>query len=445
VWPWLTGRKDLPEPVSTESLQRGSRYGVGVLLAVAVLNFVTRFFLPAGANGDVYSVFLLVNTPLQLIGAALFYSVSREPGGLAASERRVQVGLAVTAPTVVVGSWLVGGPTAGLNLLFAVVFVGFVRLYLTRRLGLVVLAAIVVSDLVLGAARLSGAFGVITALPAPELNLGPSVAAMAIGWRAALLCVMFVAAGHAADRFRSSEQALRVLNAELETRVQQQVNALERAARLRRYLAPQVVEEILSADHDPVEARDRRPITVMFADMRGFTGMVERLAPDALADTLNLYFDEVARVAFRHGGTIDKFIGDAVMVFFGAPRATGAVDQAERCVRMALDVQARVTELAPAFETLTGYPAAVRIGIASGVATVGAFGSSHRTDFTVVGAPVNRAARIEPLAPIGTVLVDEATRGLLGTQFVCERLEDVTLKGFTRPESVYLAQAAAQG
>jgi adenylate cyclase len=255
--------------------------------------------------------------------------------------------------------------------------------------------------------------------------------------------VMFVSAGYAADRFHASEHALRQLNEELETRVRQQVTALARAARLRRYLAPQVVEEILSAEEDPVEARDRRPITVMFADMRGFTGLVERLAPDALADTLNLYFDEVARVAFRHGGTIDKFIGDAVMVFFGAPRATGAVDQAERCVRMALDVQLRVAELAPAFEKLTGSPAAVRIGIASGVATVGAFGSSHRTDFTVVGAPVNRAARIEPLAPVGGVLIDEDTRALVEGRFVCERLEDVTLKGFTRPQSVFLVRGAA--
>jgi class 3 adenylate cyclase len=434
---FLSARPDVPEPVAPSSLRRATRYGALISVVLIVLNFCSRWTMPAGSDIAIYDRFLAINLPMQVVAGLLFYSVSRTSDPLAEAGGRLMVGLAINATAVTLGSWLVGGPSAGLNLLFAIVYVGFVRLYLTRRHGLFVLVAIIAADVLFGGLRLAGAFGSATALPSLELAHGRGLAIATIAWRAAVLYVMYHSASYAADRFRASEHALRQLNGELEARVREQVNALERAARLRRYLAPQLVEEVLSAAQDPVETRDRRQITIMFADLRGFTLLVERLAPDALAETLNLFFDEVARVAFAQGGTIDKFIGDCVMIFFGAPRATGAQDQARRCVRLALDVQTRVTELTPAFARLTGGPVEVRIGIASGVATVGAFGSSHRTDFTVVGAPVNRAARLEPLAVEGTVLIDEETRSLIGDAFTCERLADVSLKGFARPQVVY--------
>jgi class 3 adenylate cyclase len=253
---------------------------------------------------------------------------------------------------------------------------------------------------------------------------------------------MAVALSSKARRLRASEHTVRQLNATLEARVVAQVAQLERAARLRRYLAPQVADRILASDVDPGSVHERRAITVLFADLRGFTPLVESVAPSVLSAVLGRYFTEVAEIAFRHGGTIDKFIGDAVMVFFGAPESAGESDQALRCVRMALESQRRMKALGPEFVAL-GAPAPLelRVGIASGTATVGAFGAAHRSDFTVVGVPVNRAARLEPLAQPGGILIDDETRALLGDRAVLTPHGEVTLKGFTKPVAAFRVES----
>jgi len=259
-----------------------------------------------------------------------------------------------------------------------------------------------------------------------------------VAWLVALYALVWGISSYVANRIRRSEHALRELNAGLETRVREQVSALDRAHRLKRYVAPQLADAILASDTDVTSRRERRPITVMFADLRGFTPMVERLEPDVLAEILNRYFDEVSRIAFSHGGTIDKFIGDAVMVFFGAPEATGERDQATRCVAMALEIQRRIGELGDEFTRLgAGAPLVLRVGIASGTATVGSFGAAHRSDYTVVGAAVNRAARLEPLAPPGGVLVDEQTHTLVDGCFHAALHGEVTLKGFAQPVQAF--------
>jgi class 3 adenylate cyclase len=205
-----------------------------------------------------------------------------------------------------------------------------------------------------------------------------------------------------------------------------------------------VADRLLKSEVDPVSVRERRPITVMFADLKGFTQMVERLEPEVLSTVLSRYFDEVAEVAFRHGGTIDKFIGDAVMVFFGAPESTGAEDQALRCVRMAIEIQSRVAGLQEEFlRAGAGGPLAVRIGVGSGVATVGEFGAAHRREFTVVGAPVNRAARLEPLCAPGKILVDEETARLAGDHIVVASAGEHTLKGFSKPQRAFEVERLA--
>ncbi len=132
------------------------------------------------------------------------------------------------------------------------------------------------------------------------------------------------------------------------------------------------------------------------------------------------------------------------MIFFGAPRATGASDQALRCVRMALEVQERMQEFKAEFIRLSGTAVLVRIGIASGIATVGDFGAEYRTDFTVIGEPVNRAARIEPLAPPGSVLIDQQTQVLIADLFQCKATKNVQLKGFKDPQTIYQVEAEIQ-
>ncbi len=249
-------------------------------------------------------------------------------------------------------------------------------------------------------------------------------------------------AGWISLRLRTSEHELRLINATLEERVREQVTALERAGRLRRYLSPQVASRLLVADVDPVAVRERREITVLFADLKGFTPMVERLPPDVLAQVLARYFDEVAEIVFAHGGTIDKFIGDAVMAFFGAPEPGQPAEEAVKCVRAALAVQARIAALGEEFVRAGAeQPLSVRIGIGSGLATVGEFGARHRTDYTVVGPPVNRAARLEPLAPAGGVLIDEETARLLGARGRLDAAGEKQLKGFSKPQVTFFVTA----
>jgi class 3 adenylate cyclase len=328
------------------------------------------------------------------------------------------------------------------NFLWYVVLVGSFRLFFDARIGFFAFACAVVSH---GTLATLLALGIVETNPLePTLSSsigGGSVVMSGIG-RTAILCATWLLASYVAFRIRSTEDAFRRLNAGLEERVREQVSLLERAGRLRRYLAPQVVERIIGSPDDPGAVRERRHVTVMFADLRGFTAMVERIEPDALVAVLNHYFEEVTQIAFRHRGTVDKFIGDAVMVFFGAPEPMDERDQALHCVQMALEIQKRVAELADEFvRRSVGEPLSVRIGIASGVAVVGAVGALHRADFTVLGSPVNRAARLEPLARPGGVLIDEGTRALLGDAATCTHAGDTQLKGFANAIATYHVEA----
>jgi class 3 adenylate cyclase len=427
----------VPEPVDPQAFLRLMRVTV-VLDVLLVLGNVFTRFAATGAGRSVYDVFLLWNLPGHLVMLVCLASILRRGDGrLDAVRGRLHVAIAGGAWTVLVSSWIIGGQAATMNLLFATLLVGTIRLYLGGRLGLWVLAMVIVSDVACALLRLGGAFPEHGPIPDAYLVDDAGRAAAMVAWRAFVMAAVFTLAAYAANRFRTSEHALRLLNAGLETRVTQQVAELERASRLRRYLAPQLVDELLAGDEDPAAQRDRRPVTVAFADLRGFTPLVERLDPEVLAQVLNRYFDEMSRIAFRHGGTIDKFIGDAIMVVFGAPRATGEADQALRCVRMAQDIQRRMAELRPELAALGAEPLEIRIGIGSGVATVGTFGASHRADYTVVGAPVNRAARLEPLAPPGAILMDARTRELLDGSIAVEPFGELALKGFARAESVF--------
>ena len=264
---------------------------------------MSRAPLPVGANVAVYALFLIINIPLQLLCSGLFLSLSRIRDDAAVEQsRKLTLALSLNAVNTTMGSWIVGGSVMGLNLVIAIVLISFVRLYLTQRIALLAMTG---TDLILGTLRIYDLIPFGTVLSSPERALGKSFSAAALGWRLMTIYISFIAASYAAGRFRMSEHALSMLNSELAVRVQDQVKALERASRLRRYLAPQLVEELLSAELEPAKTRDRRPITVMFADLQDFTGLVERLPPDALADTLNFFFDQVAKVAFKHGGTID--------------------------------------------------------------------------------------------------------------------------------------------
>ena len=418
----------VPEPVEPGSLLRLLRIALGLDLLLVAGNLATRFGLGDGADLAVYDLYLATNLPAHAVILACVVSMLRSSGRIEELGGRLRATLAAAATTTVTASWLIGGQSVALNLAFATMLVGLARLYLGGRLGAWTLGAVVVTEVTFATLRVAGALPDHSAIDSYVLDDGVRVAGV-VAWRIVVLGAFFTLCAYAANRYRQSEHQLRLLAAGLEQRVAAQVAELERAARLRRYLAPELVDELLAADEDPGAARDRRAITVLFADLRGFTGLVERMEPDALAALLERYFEAVTQVAFAHGGTVDKFIGDAVMVVFGAPRATGEADQARRCVEMAIAIQRRIAALGRGLE--------VRIGIASGVATVGTFGAAHRADYTAVGAPVNRAARLEPHAPGGGILVDARTRELVGDLVALEPFGELALKGFAAPEPAY--------
>ncbi|MDQ6612239.1 MAG: FHA domain-containing protein [Gemmatimonadota bacterium] len=194
---------------------------------------------------------------------------------------------------------------------------------------------------------------------------------------------------------------------------------LRDAARVRenfeRYFTPQLAEHIASAPGDVVLGGGRKPVVVLFSDIRGFTEIAETLAPDKMAEQLNEYFAAMVECIFRHNGALDKFIGDAVMAYWGAPVA--AYDDADRAVRTALDMQEHLRTLNERWGAAGQPTLHVGIGINFGDAFVGNIGSPRRLEYTLIGDTVNIASRLCKLARGGEVLVSEAVRAELRRQF----------------------------
>ncbi len=210
------------------------------------------------------------------------------------------------------------------------------------------------------------------------------------------------------------------------------------ATRLAKYLSPQVYQSIFSDTGDQQSAHARKNLTIFLSDVVDFTDLSDTLEPERLATIINSYLSEMASVALDCGGTVDKFIGDAVLVFFGDPESEGETEDALRCVEMAIRMRARVAELQKYWQKLgVSRGLHVRMGIATGFCTVGNFGSEQRLDYTVLGSPVNLAARLEGAAEPDAILIDENTHTLIKGHVSCEPLDQITPKGFVRPVQVY--------
>ncbi|MBM4343480.1 MAG: response regulator [Deltaproteobacteria bacterium] len=191
------------------------------------------------------------------------------------------------------------------------------------------------------------------------------------------------------------------------------------ANKLGRYLSPQVYASIFSGERDVRIESYRRDLTVFFGDIANFTRTAERMSEADLTRWLNGYLDEMARIALRHGGTLDKFIGDGMMVFFGDPTSRGLAGDAQACVQMALDMQRAARRLG----------IAVRMGIAAGSCTVGNFGCSERMEYTIIGRPVNLAARLQSVAHAGQILISETVFDRVGGALPCTLDGIFELKG----------------
>ncbi len=224
------------------------------------------------------------------------------------------------------------------------------------------------------------------------------------------------------------------MNRRLEARIEEQMAELVRTGELKRFLPQQVAEGLLGGALEPDEAFRRRKVTALFADMVGFTDLSESLEPEELALVLNEYLREMTAVAVEHGGALDNFIGDGLMVIFGAPTASSEEDQARAAIRTALAMRARAAELAERMHA-RGYPVEVnvRIGINSGYCTVGVFGSDVMRAYKAVGFAVNLASRLQGHAEPGSILCGVRTYALVEGEVQAVRREPLTVKGSARP------------
>jgi len=243
------------------------------------------------------------------------------------------------------------------------------------------------------------------------------------------------------DEFQLRREREELLEQKIKDRsvIEQKTSELERIAnRLAKYLAPQIYKSIFESGTEPETSFKRKNLTVFFSDIVGFTDISDGLEPERLAFVMNTYLSEMSTIAIQYGGTLDKFIGDAILIFFGDPETAGDSTDAIRCVDMAKAMQQKVHELQALWRTHgVSQPLKVRMGINTGYCTVGNFGSDQRLEYTAVGGPVNLAARLQTLAEPDTIYMSESTRLLIGPERQCSEMEQFTPKGFTRPVRVF--------
>jgi len=212
-----------------------------------------------------------------------------------------------------------------------------------------------------------------------------------------------------------------------------------RTFRLSKYLSPPLRKAILTGKDVRAETQEKA-LTIFFSDMEGFTQLAERLDPEQLTSLLNSYLTVMSEIAFRFGGTVDKVIGDSIMVFFGDPESRGVRSDAVRCVSMAIAMRKAMQELQLRWQAEgIEHPVGLRMGINSGVCKVGNFGTENRLDYTLLGRAVNLASRLESSADSNEILLSEDTYGLIGDSIHCIDKGQISIKGFAEPVKVYSA------
>ena len=204
------------------------------------------------------------------------------------------------------------------------------------------------------------------------------------------------------------------------------------ASQLSKYLSPQLFSSIFSGEKKVLIESERKFLTVFFSDIVSFTSISDNMDSAPLTEMLNLYLTKMSEIALKYGGTIDKYIGDSVMIFFGDPQTAGKNQDAINCVKMAIEMQSTMKKLSKVFMNDFNLlnPLNIRVGINSGECTVGNFGSEKRLDYTVIGGTVNLASRLESKSPIGKILISEKTKSLIINEIDCKKYDEIKVKGF---------------
>jgi adenylate cyclase len=239
-------------------------------------------------------------------------------------------------------------------------------------------------------------------------------------------------------RIKALHDEVQDLNKGLEAKVQAQVGELERVGRLRRFLAPQLAQAIVSAGDESILGNHRREIVALFCDLRGFTAFSETSEPEDIMQLLGEYHGAVGPLIRQHEGTLDRFTGDGMMVFFNDPLP--CPDAPERAARLAIAMRDAVAELGTAWRK-RGHRLGFGIGMAQGYATLGRIGFEDRFDYTAIGAVINLAARLCSEAADGEVLVSGRLAAAAETVAEVEELGERQLKGMARPVAVACLRA----
>ena len=229
---------------------------------------------------------------------------------------------------------------------------------------------------------------------------------------------------------RNAQQDLLQLNSNLEAKVKDQVMQLEKYNELRRYLSPKLTEKILTSGHTFGAEPLRKMMTVVFTDIRSFSNLTDSLEPEELFHLLDMYLSEMIKIVHYHDGTLNKIIGDGLLIFFGDP--IPMEDHVERAVRMAIDMQKKVADLKDHFHQY-GHELGAGIGINTGFMTVGNIGSDMHRDYTVIGNQVNVASRLESIAKPGQILISQRTCSKVINIFKTEEIGEIKVKGIHNP------------
>jgi class 3 adenylate cyclase len=239
---------------------------------------------------------------------------------------------------------------------------------------------------------------------------------------------------HYQDTINRQARELAQWNAELTSRVQLQITELERLHRLRRFLSPQVADLVIGSGEETFLESHRREIVVVFCDLRNFTPFAETSEPEEVMAVLSQYHTALGLLIHRYQGTLERFTGDGLMVFFNDP--VPCDDAAERAIRMAVDMRASVRELAAGWFR-RGHELSLGVGIAQGFATLGRIGFEGRFDYAAIGSVTNLAARLCSEAQPWQILASQRVLSAAEDVAVCEAVGARELKGFSHAVHVY--------
>lgn len=240
-----------------------------------------------------------------------------------------------------------------------------------------------------------------------------------------------------------------ILLARLKLHLERSANARQLkvlSEQLSRYLAPQVYQSLFDGSRQAEIRTQRKKLTVFFSDIKNFTESTAQWQPEEVTLLLNSYFAEMSQIAAEYGATLDKFIGDAIVIFFGDPHTLGVREDAVQCVRMAIAMQKRMEGLRARWRDMGIHRNfEIRIGINSGFCDVGNFGSSLRMEYTIIGREVNLAARLEQAAEPGGILISSETHALVQGEVQADARDAILAKGFPQPIPVYVVRPENTG